>query len=264
MINISILNSNTECYYDDSELCIRSEKYDEVEVYPGCFIYVRYDEIRCPGIPIQIDILNYGFNHTSPNPCLPLYNNLFPFYPNRNVVDDIVWGSIENYIKETIFNKIVDAEALKSTNGKDDYLCGGSNIITISFSTSVCAAWCYKDAKFIADPLTGNPILPGPFSSMVNVNPQEPIIVAQEISCSEYCCATIREYCYEKVLIGGEYQYIKHYNETKTANHAYPGCDLVEQDECVLPPYYEDFISLGLNQPWFHVTECFDKCDGGW
>ncbi len=223
-LNSMFLISNEDCYYN-GQGCQVEETYDEVEVYPGCFIYVRYNVIRCPGAGIQIDFLNYGFNHTSPNPCLPLYNQIFPFYPNRNVIDEVAWGSIEDYIKETILNKEVDKQVLISTNGKDDNLCGSSNVVTVTFHTSVCEAWCFKDAKFIADPITGNPILPIPFNPMVNIDPQEPIIVAQRITCTEYCCSTVREYCYEKVLIGGEYQYIKHYNETKSANNQYYPCE---------------------------------------
>lgn len=263
MINISLLGSSSDCAFT-GPLCTTNETYDEVEVYPGCFIYVRYDVITCPGGNTQIVFLGYGFNFTSPNPCLPLYQQIFPFYPNRNIMDDMAWLGIKNYIQETIINKEVDKIASSSTNGKDDFLCGGTNIITITYHTKVCEAWCFKDAKFIADPITGNPILHAPFDNMVNVNPQEPIIVAQSVSCSEYCCASLREYCYEKVLIGGEFQYIKHYNETKTANNEYMGCDLVEPEECVLPPYYQPYLIPGLLEPWFHVTDCFDKCDGGW
>lgn len=139
LISITSMYSNDDCYFSGGA-CVETITYDEIEVYPNCYIYVRYKKIQCPGSPLQIDFLGYGFNFVTPSPCLPLYSNLFPLYPNRSITDDIVWENIENTIKESVLNKEVNLIANSSTNGKDDYLCGQSNFILLQMRSVVCEA----------------------------------------------------------------------------------------------------------------------------
>lgn len=252
------LYSNDNCYFSGGA-CVETTKYDEIEVYPNCYVYVRYMLIECPGNPLQINFLGYGFNFSSPNPCLPLYSNLFPLYPNRNITDDIVWENIETFIKETILNKEINIMANASPNGKDDFLCGQNSFVLLQMKNVVCEAVCMRDAKIVTDPVTGNPILPADMN-MINVDPTDPIIIVQKVACTHVCCIVERSYCYNKVLVNGQYEYILQYTETKTATEEYFGCQIANPDECVIPSYLTDYTYPGLSSPWYYVGDCYDTC----
>lgn len=243
--------------------CTETTKYSEVEVYPGCYIWAKYTIIKCTGSnEIQVKFESFGFDFTPYNPCLPFYNTLFPFYPNRNVVDDAYWNLTIESIKNEILNDLVDNHANSSTNGKADYLCGQNNFVAVTMYSKTCEAWCFKDAKLVTDPISGEPILP-PFWSLSNFNESSIMVVAQQVSCNDVCCRLEREYCYTTTIIDGQVHYIRQMSEVKIPLGPIVSCENLEGGACNLPEGFDEYTPLPGQIPvYYYETDCDDTCGG--
>lgn len=97
--------------------------------------------------------------------------------------------------------------------------------------------------------------------NMVNVSATDPIIISQKVACAESCCIVERSYCYNKVFVNGQFEYILQYNETKTPTEYYYGCEYSTPDACVLPSYATEYTYPGLSSPWYYVSDCYDTCE---
>lgn len=228
------------CEYHENCNVFSDVKIFQIAEYPNCHFAYGYKVIECPNKPPIIEVtyvMALGGGGASGTGCESVEQTFYLDYPNNEILNPIGVKFLMEKAEEHLWSFGVGLLILANQNAiKDLYDCDyypGAKYEMVMRKNGICKAACVQNYY-----LNNQVLFPGDVNS---VTLDGPFAAISYVNCDEYCCSTVREYCWEKIIVGGEVVgYIEHIKSENTLS-IYPGlnCSTYEPSTCQNPILYE-------------------------